>query len=56
MSKRLIKENPIMIQPSLVMKFGLNQAIIFQQVHYWLVTSPHIKDGRRWIFNTYKDW
>ena len=56
MSKRLIKENPIMIQPSLVMKFGLNQAIIIQQVHYWLVTSPHIKDGRRWIFNTYKDW
>jgi uncharacterized phage protein (TIGR02220 family) len=56
MSKLLINENPIMIQPTLVMKLGLNQAIIIQQVHYWLVKSPHIKDGKRWIYNTYKDW
>ena len=56
MSKLLIQENPIMVQPSLVMKLGLNQAIIIQQVHYWLVTSPHIKDGKSWIYNTYKDW
>lgn len=56
MSKLLIQESPIMIQPSLVVKLGLNGAIILQQVHYWLVTSPHIKDGKRWIYNTYKDW
>lgn len=56
MSKLLINENPIMIQPTLVMKLGLNQAIIIQQVHYWLLKSPHIKDGKRWIYNTYKDW
>ena len=56
MSKLLIQENPIMIQPSLVVKLGINQAIILQQVHYWLVTSPHMRDGKRWIFNTYKDW
>ena len=56
MSKLLINENPIMIQPTLVMKLGINQAIIIQQVHYWLVTSPHVKDGKRWIYNTYKDW
>ena len=46
MSKLLINENPIMIQPSLVMKLGINQAIIIQQVHYWLVTSSHVKDGK----------
>ena len=56
MSKLLINENPIMIQPTLVMKLGINQAIIIQQVHYWLVTSSHVKDGKRWIYNTYKDW
>ncbi|MFZ0445774.1 MAG: hypothetical protein WAM95_14335 [Bacillus sp. (in: firmicutes)] len=47
MSKLLINESPIMIQPTLVMKLGLNQAIIIQQLHYWLVKSPHIKDGKR---------
>ena len=46
MSKLLINENPIMIQPTLVMKLGINQAIIIQQVHYWLVTSSHVKDGK----------
>ncbi|WP_428909792.1 conserved phage C-terminal domain-containing protein [Niallia sp. Krafla_26] len=56
MSKLLINEYPIIIQPSLVMKIGLNQAIILQQLHYWLETSSHIKDGKRWIYNTYKDW
>ena len=40
MSKLLINENPIMIQPTLVMKLGLNQAIIIQQLHYWLVETP----------------
>ena len=50
MSKLLINESPIMIQPTLVMKLGLNQAIIIQQLHYWLVKSPHIKDGKRRIY------
>ncbi|WP_374720599.1 hypothetical protein [Peribacillus tepidiphilus] len=56
MSKLLIQENPLMIIPSLAVKIGLNESIILQQIHYWLVTSSHVIEGRKWIYNTYKDW
>ena len=45
MSKLLIQENPMMILPSLAEKIGLNQAIVIQQFHYWLVSSKHLLKG-----------
>ena len=56
MSKLLIQENPMMVLPSLAEKIGLNQAIVIQQFHYWLVSSKHIIEGRKWIYNSYKEW
>jgi uncharacterized phage protein (TIGR02220 family) len=55
-SKLLINENPVMIIPSLAVKIGLNEAVILQQIHYWVHGSRHVIEGRKWIFNTYKDW
>ena len=56
MSKLLIYDNPIMILPTLAQKIGLNEAVMLQQIHYWLVSSQHEKEGRKWVYNTYKDW
>jgi uncharacterized phage protein (TIGR02220 family) len=56
MSKLLIHDKPIMILPSLAQKIGLNEAVILQQIHYWLVSSQHEKEGKKWIYNTYKEW
>lgn len=55
-SRLLIHENPLQVLPSLVMKIGLNEAIILQQIHYWLQTSPNEKEERKWTYNTYADW
>lgn len=55
-SKLLIDEHPLQVLPSLALKVGLNEAIILQQIHYWLKVSEHVHDGRKWIFNTYDDW
>ena len=30
--------------------------ITLQQIHYWLVSSQHEKEGWKWVYNTYKDW
>ena len=43
MSKLLIQDRPIMILPTLAIKIGLNESIILQQIHYWLLTSKHEK-------------
>jgi DnaD/phage-associated family protein len=56
MSKLLLDESPIIVLPSLAQKVGLNEAIIIQQIHYWIQKSKHVHEERLWIFNTYDDW
>ena len=56
MSKLLINESPLQVQPSLAMAIGLNEAIFLQQLHYWMGASRHHHDGKKWVYNTYSDW
>ena len=62
MSKLLLDEKPLMILPQLAVKIGLNEAIILQQVHYWLLhyektqSQKHFRDGYWWVYNTYENW
>lgn len=48
--------------PELAAQIGLNEAIILQQVHYWVEhykeknDEEHFHDGRWWIYNTAEDW
>lgn len=55
-SKLLIDDYPIQVLPKLAVEIGLNEAIILQQIHYWLNQSKHFYDGKKWIYNTYEDW
>lgn len=56
-SKLLIDEEPLQVLPSLAARVGLNRATFLQQLHYWLKKkSAHVRDGRRWIYNTFEDW
>ena len=58
MSKLIINEPPIQLLPSLAAAIGLNEAIVLQQLHYWLTNknSGIERDGYRWIYNTYEEW
>ncbi|PNY87131.1 conserved phage C-terminal domain-containing protein [Staphylococcus agnetis] len=56
MSKLLIDDYPIQVLPKLAEEIGLNEAIILQQIHYWLNTSKHCHDGKKWIYNSYPEW
>lgn len=55
-SKLLIDDYPIQVLPKLAVEIGLNEAIILQQIHYWLNQSKHFYDDKKWIYNTYEDW
>lgn len=52
----LIQEPPLQVLPSLAVRIGLNEALVLQQLHYWLLRSPHDDNGERWIYNTYDQW
>ena len=52
----LISEPPLQVLPSLAVKIGLNEAIILQQIHYWLLRSNNVRDGYKWVYNSYSEW
>lgn len=56
MSKLLIDESPLQVLPKLAVAIGLNEAIIIQQIHYWLGRSGTNKDGHQWVYNTVQQW
>ena len=59
----LLDEYPLLVLPALAKAIGLNEAIVLQQVHYWLKNNErngkdetHFRDGQWWTFNTYSNW
>jgi hypothetical protein len=68
MSRLLIDEAPLTVQPTLAVKIGLNEALFLQQLNYWLNQIEkskdlneaqyltHCKDGKVWVYNRTEDW
>lgn len=57
-SRLLVNESPLVLLPSLAVAFGLNEAIVLQQLQYWLSNSKAgiEHEGRKWIHNTLEEW
>lgn len=58
----LLGEEPLLIPPKLAAEIGLNEAIVLQQIHFWIRVNIKLKraenyqDGRWWTYNSVKDW
>lgn len=54
----LLKVKPLVISPELAQRIGLNEAIVLQQICYWLedTTSGIEYDGKRWVYNSINAW
>lgn len=52
----LVEKNTLTIEPTLALKVGLNESILLKQLHYWIKKSKKSSDGKKWVFNTYKQW
>ncbi len=55
-SNWLIPGKTLVILPKLAARIGLNEAIVLNQVRYWLEHTTNVRDGRRWVYNTYEEW
>lgn len=59
-SKLLLDDPPLVVQPQLAVAIGLNEAIVLQQVHYWIEqnrrANRHIVDGCVWTYNSVPEW
>lgn len=56
MSSLLIDEHPLVVLPSLAKEIGLNEAIMLQQIHFWVSKRKNYKDGEYWVYNSYDSW
>ena len=60
MSLLIFDEHPLVIDKKIAKAIGLNQAMILQQVHYWLELNKKNKrnfhEGRHWTYNTINEW
>lgn len=56
MSRLLINEPPVMFSRSIAIKLGVNAAVFLQQLHYWLLATNNVRDGRKWVYKTQKQW
>ena len=52
----LFNENPLVIDRELAAVIGLNEAIILQQMQYWIKKSEHRFDDKIWIYNSVSQW
>lgn len=54
----IFDSHPLVVNPDLAVEIGLNEAIILQQIHYWVSNkaSGIEKNGVRWIYNTHEQW
>ena len=59
-SRLLIHEAPLQVLPSLAKLIGLNEAIILQQIHYWIKEAERVgrnfHDGQYWVYNSGQSW
>lgn len=56
----LFDDYPIVVDKKLAKIIGLNEAIVLQHIHYWLINNErngiNFKEGRYWTFNSIKKW
>ena len=56
----LFNDEPITINRKLAKCLGLKEAVVFQQIHYWLKVNEkknnNFIEGRYWTFNSVKKW
>jgi hypothetical protein len=62
MTNLLIDEHPMMVLPSLANRIGLDNAVVLQQINYWIRLHEQsdnersFHEGRWWVFNTIEQW
>jgi hypothetical protein len=56
----LLNSHPLVLDKQLAVEIGLNEALVLQQVHYWLEINKknnrNFHEGRYWTYNTINEW
>lgn len=56
MATILPNDRCLILGPRLAAKIGLNEAILLQQLQYWIDKSKNLVNGHIWVYRTYDQW
>lgn len=60
MNREFFTDNPLVLDRNLAKLIGLNEAIVLNQVNYWIQKNKennrNYHEGRYWTYNTYEEW
>ena len=60
MSMYLFDEQPILANKALARELGLNEALVMQQINYWIEinkrSGKNYHDGKYWTYNSIRAW
>ncbi|WP_322962495.1 conjugal transfer protein [Mycoplasmopsis cynos] len=60
MRRYLFDEHTIIANKTLAKEIGLNEALILQQINYWIEinkkTGKNFYEGRYWAYNSIRSW
>ena len=60
MDMTILNSHPLVLDKELAVVLGLNEALILQQVHYWIEINKknnrNFHEGRYWTYNTIDEW
>ncbi len=60
MTLLMFDKHPLVLDKNLAAIIGLNQALVLQQVHYWLELNKrdgrNLHEGYHWTYNTIEEW
>ena len=60
MSKLLFDEQPLVVDKQLATLIGLNEAMVLQQIHYWVEINKKVNknfhEGQYWTYNSIEEW
>lgn len=46
----------LLLNRDLAATIGTNEALVVQQIHYWISKQINFRDGRYWVYNSYPEW
>ncbi|WP_434779248.1 hypothetical protein [Neisseria sp. Ec49-e6-T10] len=52
----LFTKAPIVVNTDLACAIGFEEAVVLQQVKYWLKRSKNVIDGKTWVYNSIASW
>lgn len=59
-NRLLLDDRPLIVIPELAFAIGLNNAIVLQQIHYWVKinerANKNFREGYYWTYNSYDAW